>query len=371
MKKHIAVALSMLLLCVLCIGCGGNRVTEIAETLEQPEEEANNKGKVGVLLPTKTVERWEYDAENIKKELEACGYQVIVEFAVDNAYNQRNQMRKMLKDGVDCLVVSPVDSKVLLETLEQAKEQDVPIISYDRLLMGTDAVSYYATFDNKNVGVSIGTYIKEKEELDKVRAKGEYRTIEFYMGSAEDNNAIFVYDGIMQVLKEYLDDGTLVCNSKRTEFTDTSIMYWSQYIAEKNAIYTLRSDYKTEDIDIVCCANDSIALGVISALEKEGYTKENWPLLTGQDAGVETVKNIIAEKQAMTVYKDTRLLADKCATMVRAELEGGEPEINNEDTYDNGVFKVPAYLCTSVTVDKTNYKEILVDSGYYEMSQLE
>lgn len=370
MKKHIIVVTGVLFLSVLCMACRGNKVTEISETAENQQETTEEKKKVGVLMPTKTDERWEYDAENIKKALEGYGYEVVVEFAVNNSYTQNNQMNEMLDEGVDCLVVSSINSEVLKDTLQRAKNMDVGVIAYDRLLMDTDAVSYYATFDNKGVGVSIGSYIKEKENLDEVRKQGKHKTIEFFMGSYDDNNALFVYDGIMQVLEEYLEDGTLVCKSKRTEFSDTAVMRWSPYIAEKDAIYTLRCHYKMENVDILCCANDSIASGIILALEKEGYTKENWPLLTGQDAGAEAVKNIIAEKQTMTVYKDTRLLADKCATMVKAELEGGKAEINNEDTYDNGVFKVPSYLCTGVAVDKENYKEILVDSGYYEMSQL-
>ena len=129
-------------------------------------------------------------------------------------------------------------------------------------------------------------------------------------------------------------------------------------------------DTEDSDIDILCCANDSIAGGVIAALEKEGYGKENWPIITGQDAQISTVKEIMKGRQSMTVFKDTRILADKCVGMVQAVLEQTEPEINNRNSYHNGVITVPSYLCTTMTVDVENYREILIDSGYYKENQL-
>lgn len=369
MKKHIAVMLCFVLISIVCISCGGHEVTEIPATEEESAVLVDEK--VGVLMPTKTDERWEQDAKNIQKALEQEGYQVEVRFAENNPYVQAEQIEEMLRSEVDCLVIGLVDSEKIQEALLKAKEQQVAVISYDRLLMDTEAASYYATFDNKSIGVSMGTYIKEKENLEQLRKEGEHRTIEFFMGSPDDNNAKLVYEGIMEILGEYLEDGTLVCNSEKTEFSDTNILRWSRTLAEKNMDQILNQNYKNEKLDIACCANDTIAAGVISSLEQNGYSEEEWPLITGQDAGVEAVKNIIAGKQAMSVYKDTRVLADKCTIMVKTVLEGTEPEINCEEGFDNGCINVPAYLCTTVVVDKENYKEILVDGGYYTESQLE
>lgn len=369
MKKSIAVVLCIIIFSALCISCGGYEVTEMPQ--EAAEDKVMEAGKkVGVLMPTKTDERWEYDAENIRKALESSGYEVMMEFAENNSYTQAEQMEEMLDKGVECLVVTSVDSQVLLGPLEKAKEKNVSVIAYDRLLMNTEAVSYYATFDNHSIGVSIGAYIREHAELDKVRENKGQKTIEFFMGDANDNNALIVYQGIMEVLGEYLEDGTLLCKSGKTEFEDISIMGWSNVLAEKDAVNLLTNYYKDISLDIACCANDTIAGGIIAALEESGYAQENWPIVTGQDAGVEAVKNIINGKQSMTVYKDTRVLADKCATMVKAVLEGTVPEINNKSEYDNGKFKVPSYLCTSVVVDKKSYKEIIVDGEYYNERQL-
>lgn len=372
-RKKIILGVCTLITVALCTSCGGRKVPEIGENLVSTEEREIPVAQdevIGVLLPNKTDERWEKDADNIEKNLKNLGYEAEIEFAVNNSYTQERQIRDMLKDGIDCLVVCPVNSQILMDVLKEAKERKVPVIAYDRMIMDTDAVRYYASFDNESIGNSIGMYIKEQAQLDQVRDNKESRTIEFFMGSPDDNNAIRVYDGIMGVLKPYLEDGTLVVKSGRVEFEDTCIMRWSGYLAEKDVTYTLRSKYQDSDIDILCCANDSIAGGVIAALEKEGYGKENWPIITGQDAQISTVKEIMKGRQSMTVFKDTRILADKCVGMVQAVLEQTEPEINNRNSYHNGVITVPSYLCTTMTVDVENYREILIDSGYYKENQL-
>ena len=236
--------------------------------------------------------------------------------------------------------------------------------------MDTDAVSYYATFDNKGVGTVIGNYIKDTKKLDAAREAGDSYTIEFFMGSPDDNNALFLYNGIMEVLQEYLDDGTLVCKSGRTSFEDTCILRWSQETAQANCENILTANYADEDLDIACSAFDGFAYGIKAALLGAGYTEENWPLITGQDAEVMATKNIIDGTQTMSIYKDTRLLAEKAVTMVDAVLKGEEPEINDTEQYDNGKMVVPTYMCTPVAVDQSNYKEVLIDGGYYTEDQL-
>lgn len=325
---------------------------------------------VGILMPTQSSERWINDGANMKSQLEEKGYNVEVQFAEDDTAQQVSQLENFVSKGVDCLVIAAVDSGVLVNAEAQAKDAGIPIIAYDRLLMDTDAVSYYATFDNKGVGTVIGNYIKDTKDLDAARDAGESYTIEFFMGSPDDNNALFLYNGIMEVLQEYLDDGTLVCKSGRTSFEDTCILRWSQETAQNNCENILTANYADEDLDIACTAFDGFAYGVKAALLGAGYTTDNWPLVTGQDAEVMATKNIIDGTQTMTIYKDTRLLAEKAVTMVDAVLQGSEPEINDTEQYDNGKMVVPTYMCTPVAVDQSNYKEVLIDGGYYTEDQL-
>ena len=325
---------------------------------------------VGILMPTQSSERWINDGANMKAQLEEKGYNVELQYAEDDTAMQVSQLENYVGKGVDCLVIAAIDSAVLVNAEAQAKEAGIPIIAYDRLLMDTDAVSYYATFDNKGVGTVIANYIKEAKDLDAAREAGESYTIEFFMGSPDDNNALFLYNGIMEVLQEYLDDGTLVCKSGMTTFEETCILRWSQETAQANCENILTRYYADEDLDIACTAFDGFAYGVKAALLGAGYTTENWPLVTGQDAEVMATKNIIDGTQTMSIYKDTRLLASKAVTMVDAVLQGTEPEINDTEQYNNGVVTVPTYMCTPVAVDQANYEEILIDGGYYTAEQL-
>ncbi len=336
-----------------------------------PADETVGEGKVvGIAMPTQSSERWINDGANMKKQLEALGYEVQLQYAEDDVQQQVSQIENFVGQQVDCIVIAAVDSGALTTVEAQAKAAGIPIIAYDRLLMDTDAVSYYASFDNEGVGTAIGTYIKEKKNLDAAREAGESYTIEFFMGSPDDNNAVLLHRGVMNVLQPYLDDGTLVCKTGRTSFDDTCILRWSQETAQQNCENYLAGFYGDEDLDIACSAFDGFSYGIRAALEGAGYTEANWPMITGQDAELMATKNIISGKQTMSIYKDTRLLAEKAVTMVNAVLTGSEPEINDTTTYDNNVIVVPSYLCTPVAVDKDNYQEVIVEGGYYTAEQL-
>ena len=384
-KKVLGTLLSVAMVASMLVGCGGGSTETAAPaapaaTEEAPAAEADapaaateevaattsGGGKVGVAMPTQSSERWINDGANMKAQLESLGYEVDLQYAEDDVQMQVSQIENMIASGVNCLVIASIDSSALVNVEAQAKDAGIPIIAYDRLLMDTDAVSYYATFDNKGVGTAIGKYIEENANLDPANPQ----TIEFFMGSPDDNNALFLYNGLMEVLQPYLDNGALVCKSGRTSFEETCILRWSQETAQQNCENYLTGFYADEDLDICATAFDGFAYGCKAALEGAGYTDANWPMITGQDAELMATKNIISGKQTMSIYKDTRLLAEKCVTMVQAVLEGAEPEINDTEQYNNGKIVVPSYLCTPVAVDQSNYKEIIVDGGYYTEEQL-
>ena len=336
----------------------------------QTEVKADDKKLVGVAMPTKDLQRWNQDGENMKKSLEEAGFEVDLQYASNDVATQVSQVENMISNACDILVIASIDGSSLGEPLKQAKEAGIPVIAYDRLLMESDAVSYYATFDNKGVGTKIGEYIKEKKELDKAREAKESYTIEFFNGSPDDNNAKMLQEGIMEVLQPYLDDGTLVCKTGRTSFEDTCILRWSQETAQQWCENYLSSEYADDKLDIACSAFDGFSYGIKAALTGAGYTEEDWPLITGQDAELMAVKNIISGTQTMSISKDTRKLAEVASTMVDAVCQGKEPEVNDTETYNNGKIVVPTYQCEPVPVDKDNYKEVLVDTEYYTEDQL-
>lgn len=367
MKRFLSILLAGIMIVTLT-ACTGK--TEQQEVENQTVKD--NGKRIGVVMPTQLSERWISDGANMKEKLEALGYLVDLVYGEDDIQKQVKQIETFINQEVDCLVVAAIDSGALVDVLEKAKEKKIPVIAYDRLLMDTDAVSYYATFDNKGVGTLIGKYIEEKKSLKTAKQEGKSYTIEFFMGSPDDNNAVFLYNGVMEVLQPYLDDGTLICKSQETSFKDTAILRWSKETAKEIAKQKLEKYYQNEPMDIACSAFDGFAYGIKEALEEAGYQADSqkWPVISGQDAELQAIQNIVAGSQTMTIYKDTRILADKCVKMVQAVLEGAEPEINDTEQYNNGKVVVPSYLCTPEAVDQENYQKALIDGGYYTQDQI-
>ena len=364
LKKILALLMTGIML-VLAAGCGGGSSTSSGSGTKAP----SNGKRVGVAMPTQSSQRWIQDGANMKQKLEALGYEVDLQYAEDDVQAQVSQIENMSTNGANCLVVASIDSSALVNALAQAKANNIPVIAYDRLLMDTDSVSYYATFDNKGVGVEIGKYIEKKLGLKE--GKGPFN-IEFFAGSPDDNNAHFLNDGVFEVLKPYIDKGQLVVPSGQTDFDTICTLRWSQETAQKRMEDIISGFYTDgKKLDVVVSPFDGISYGIAAALQGAGYqVGQNWPLITGQDAELMAAKNILSGKQAMTIFKDTRLLADKCVTMVQAVLEGKQPEINDTKSYNNHKLVVPSYLCTPVPVDKDNVQKVLIDSGYYTKADL-
>src|SRR5690625_2123535 len=276
----------------------------------------------------------------------------------------------MITKGVDILVIASIDGEALSAVLEQAKTADIPVISYDRLIMNSDHVSYYATFDNFQVGVLQGEYIEE--QLDLAEGEGPFN-IELFAGSPDDNNAYFYWDGAMSVLQPYIDEGQLVVKSDQISFEQGATLRWDGAKAQERMDNLLSGHYSDDKIDVIYSPFDGISRGVISSLKAVGYgTEDNpMPIVTGQDAELSSIKSIIEEEQTQTVFKDTRELAKKAVDMAVSVLQGEEPDVNDTETYDNGVKVVPSYLLEPISVDINNYEEVLVESGYYTKEELE
>ena len=340
---------------------GGNGGGESQDTLAV----AAGK-KVGVSMPTKDLQRWNQDGANMEEQLKAAGYEVDLQFASNDVATQVSQIETMINNGCDVLVIAAIEGDSLGTVLDLAKEKSIPVIAYDRLLMNSDAVSYYATFDNYMVGTKQGEYIRDRLDLD--NAAGPFN-LEITAGDPGDNNALFFYDGAMDVLKPYIDSGKLVVKSGQIEFEKVATDKWDSANAQ-NRMDNIISAYYSDgtNIDACLCSNDSTALGVATSLGSN--YKGTYPIITGQDCDIVNVKNMLEGKQSMSIFKDTRTLAGKVVEMVNAILSGSEPPINDTETYNNGVITVPSYLCEPVFADADNYKEILIDSGYYTEDQL-
>ena len=370
-KKLLALLLAATMTLSLA-ACGGGETsapesTTPAETTPAETGSAEGGNLVGVAMPTKDLQRWNQDGENMKAQLEAAGYTVDLQYAANDIATQVSQIENMIANGCEVLVIASIDGEALGTALDQAKAAGIPVISYDRLIMNSDAVSYYATFDNWDAGVKQGEYIVEALDLE--NAGDKTYNIEFITGDPGDNNINFFFDGAMSVLQPYLDAGTLVCPSGQTEKQTVATANWATDAAQSRFENILASYYADgTQLDVVLASNDSTALGVANALASS-YTGE-YPILTGQDCDVANVKNIAAGKQSMSVFKDTRTLAEKTVEMVDSLMKGTEPPINDNETYDNGTGIIPSYLCEPVVCTTDNYQELLVDSGYYTEADL-
>jgi len=331
--------------------------------------QAEDKGSVGITLPNKTQSRWITDGNSMMAALKEKGYSPDLQYANDDVPTQVNQLENMISKGVKALVIAPIDGKTLSDVLNLAAQHHIKIISYDRLIRDTKNVDYNATFDNFQVGA-----LQAQSIVDVWKKKGSKTpfNVEIFAGSIDDNNAHMVYDGGMSVLKPYIDSGKFVVRSKQVSIDKVATHNWDGATAQARMDNLLSANYGNTHLDAVLCPNDGIAIGVISSLRGVGYgtPKQPMPAITGQDAEAQNVKAIIRGDQATTVYKDTRQLATVAATMVDDSLSGKPVPVNDTKSYNNGAKVVPTYLVKPVLVDASNYKSILVNSGYYTEAQL-
>lgn len=351
--------------CLSMIFCAMFAAGAVATTAEA--------AKVGVSMPTQSLQRWNQDGSNMKAELEKSGHEVELLYAGDNDIpTQVSQIENMITDGCEILVVAAIDGSALTEALKGAKEKNIPVISYDRLIMNTDAISYYATFDNFKVGQMQGNYLIEALDLPNVDPK-DPKYIEFFTGPTDDNNVNFFWGGALQQIQPFLDSGKLVCKSGQTTKQQAATLNWNNEEAQKrmeNIISSVGYEPGGERLDAVLCSNDSTAQGVTTALLSNGYDASNFPIVTGQDCDRPSVKNMKKGYQAMSIFKDTRTLAAQVVKMVDAIAAGKEVEVNDTKTYDNGTGIIPSFLCNPVVATTENIKEILIDSGYYKESEI-
>ncbi|MFJ9018969.1 multiple monosaccharide ABC transporter substrate-binding protein [Streptomyces sp. NPDC102259] len=326
-------------------------------------------GTIGIAMPTKSSERWIADGANVVKDLEAKGYKTKLVYGEDDPDQQVSQIENLITQGVKALIVAAIDNKSLNNVLQQAADAKIPVISYDRLILGTKNVDYYASFDNTKVGELQASYIVDKLGLKS--GKGPFN-IELFAGSNDDNNTKYFFNGAMSVLQPYIDSKKLVVQSGQTGLTQVTTLRWDGATAQRRMDDILTKSYGSKKVDAVLSPYDGISIGILSALKSDSYGSASKPLpvLTGQDAELASVKSIIAGGQTQTVYKDLRELAKVATTMVDDVLNDKKPETNDTKTYDNGTKVVPAYLLQPVSVDKTNYEKVLVEGGYYTADQL-
>ena len=346
-------------------------VIDVSEIESSEDSSTSGEGySIGISMPTKSSSRWISDGESMVQFFEEKGYETDLQYAEDDIPNQLAQIENMVTKGVDVLIIAAIDGTTLSDVLQQAADQGIEVIAYDRLIRDSGNVDYYATFDNFQVGVLQAGYIEEA--LGLADGNGPFN-IELFGGSPDDNNAYFFYDGAMSVLQPYIDNGQLVVQSDQMGMDKVSTLRWDGATAQARMDNLLSAYYTDEQVDAVLSPYDGLSIGIISSLKGVGYGSDDLPMpvVTGQDAEVPSVKSILAGEQTSTVFKDTRELAKQTVAMVDALLSGDEVPVNDTETYENGVKVVPSYLLKPISVDINNWEAALIDTGYYTADQFE
>ena len=371
-KKLLAAALTGAMIFSLA-ACGSSS----GGNSSKKTSKGTNGKNVGISMPTKSLERWNRDGSYLQKQFKDKGYGVSLTYSDNKIDQQVKDIEGLIADKVDLLVVAAIDGESLSQVLADAKDANIPVISYDRLIMNTDAISYYVSFDNYKVGTLQGEFIKDKLDLD--NAAGSFN-IEFTAGDPADNNAKFFFNGAMDVLKPYIKSGKLVVPSGQTEFDQVATAQWDTSKAMSRFQNILGSYYSDgKQLDAAVCSNDSTALGVTQAIASD-YAGKNSILITGQDGDEANLKNIVDGKQTMTVYKAVANEAVATLDLGVKLLSGEKPDEGlikdsgwsfdcsyDTKSYDNGKGVVPSYLLVPTVVTKENIQKELVDTKYYTM----
>ncbi|WP_417510802.1 multiple monosaccharide ABC transporter substrate-binding protein [Microbacterium sp.] len=356
----------------------------LAACASSPAAESNGDAEasditVGVAMPTETSERWIADGDAVKSQLEDAGYEVDLQFANDDIPRQQQQLDQMITNGADILIVASIDGTALATQLENAASKGIPVIAYDRLINGTEDVDFYVTFDNYTVGVqqaqSLLRGLGFLDENNKDTGATDPKAVELFAGSPDDNNTKFFYEGAIDTLQPYFDDGRITVTSGQIDMDTVSTLRWDQATAQKRMEDLLTSTYDggAKPLDGVLAPYDGISRGIITALENAGYgstIEGGLPVVSGQDAEIASVKMIADGVQYATIFKDTRKLATQAVAAADAFAKGEEPEANDTETYDNGVKVVPSFLLESDIVVADNITSLLVDSGYWTEDEI-
>ncbi len=376
-KKALSLLMTAVLAATMLTGCGGGRGTEEASQtaadtpadVEQTAEAGNAEtaeaedaagtssaggGIVGVALPWLGTQNWAEAEVMFKEQLEAAGYEAIIQAADQKVPQQQQQIESMIENGAQVIVVGPVDGSQLGSVLEKAKDAGVYIIGYDRLLENTTGVDGVVQFGSVKTGeLQAQALLQGLEEL-----KGSVPyNIELFGGGPADPNAPNFFTGAMSVLQPLIDDGTLVVVSGQTDFTQCATVDWDNSKAQSRMDAILAGNYSDIEIDGVLSPNDGIARAIITSCENAG---QPIPVVSGLDAENESVEWVWSGRQYSTVAKPTNALVAETVSIIGSLLSGnGMPATDVKA--NNGVIDVPIYELPPVVVTKDNAKEVFAD----------
>lgn len=397
MKSRIAILCSVFILCTVSLyGCGKNNPTKAAKESddteregassveEVPPEEADTgmteeipvTEKIGILLPSAADDRrWMGDEDAFRDQLAGAGYDCLALYADGNARLQAEQIEQLLREDVSAMIIAPVDVWSLSDTLNGLEGLEIPVISYDDLIMDTDVIKYFATFDSRQMGHQLASQAMHRLTIGEnvLPEMKRVHTAEFFMGDPGDYDGLFFFNGLMEELQPYFEDGSLICPSQAVTYEATSVEDEDPDLVLQRFETILDEYYKWNEMpDVIFTSNDTYAEALTDWLLEQGHMPggpSGWPLICGVGARAEAVGYVAGGYIDMTVFKDNRKLAETAADLVVTLLSGEDPEVSNYGQYDNGRRLIRAIIVDAQTIDRDNY-QILIDNGYYDYREL-
>ena len=339
---------------------------------------AGGAALIGLAMPETHVLRWQKDGASLKSFAEAKGYRAEVAYGDADQAQQNRQIQGFLTQGAKLLVVSNVNEGVNSVIAEAARD-NVAVIAYDRLIMGSADFDYYITFDNFKVGQFQGQGIEQGLNLASATAASP-KYITLFAGSPTDNNSKFFFDGAMSVLNPYIQSGVLKVvgpypqtSADNANFQRIVTENWQAPIAKTRMENLLSNDARDVVLDAVLAPNDTLARAIIEAcLADAKYAGGKLPVVTGQDAEFDSALSIKNGQQYMTVFKDTAKLAEAAVILADQILKGQTPNIPGASLAsgsltsigDTGRKVVKAYLLEPAIITRNNIS-VPVNAGFY------
>jgi D-xylose transport system substrate-binding protein len=317
-------------------------------------------GTIGFLLPESETARYESSDKPLFEEAVAklcADCEIFYQNADQDATKQQSQVEAAVTEGVDVLVLDPVDSTSAAGLVTRAQQADIPVISYDRLILDADLAAY-AEFNSSEVGTQQGEALA-KALADNGSASGPIVQIN---GDPKDNNAKLFKEGATAVFQ---DKGIDVAK----EYDTPDWLAENAQSEMDQAITALGND----GFNGVLSANDGLAGGIIASLKAAGIEPSPSTVpVTGQDAELAGIQRIIAGEQYMTVYKPIKPLAEDAAALAVAVINGEDPAtsdvINGKE--DNGTEEVPAAVNETIPVFTDNVKDTVVKDNYWSVDEI-
>lgn len=370
MKKLFVLLIVLAMMLSVFAACG--------ETASDNTQDSEDGGlDIGIVLPTKEESRWLGDEAKFLAAIEEKGYNAEILFSQNSSATEKTNVETFISKGAKVIVLCPYDAAAAAAAVNDANAEGIPVISYDRLIMDTEGLSYYVTFDSISVGAAMAQYLVDQAG----DTKGN--NLYMYSGALTDNNSFLFFEGAWKTLQPKIADGTfIVRNSAAAEkYSDKLELTRDEYAEVMSTIdseWNMQICKSLAEAHLTAAGSDAKGLVYVlgpadddccRALSDTFYADADIDeiIITGADGVEASVQYIIDGKQNMTVYKDPSALVTGTMSIVDALLSGGEPE--HDTTYNNNAADVPSIQADVVTITAENIVEKFFESGVYDGSK--